>query len=539
MLPVLSPINRVCRSVVLLPIVVVQWWYVDWRVTETLEVFELTAAIVWQYLFLVTELIVIVYSVWQCITLVRYTNRSEHCDNLIAQGSADNKEIDLFIPTHSESKEILRGTIRAAKRDDYRNLTIWICDDSNRAWLREYCRSEGVRYLNRPVTQPVRTKAANLNWAIPHGSGEYILCLDADFQLRPTFATRLTSFYDDPSVGLVQAPQHFRNPDPVQRNLLGTAAWAEEQRFFFDIGIPSRDAWDNALCVGSCWSARRCVIDELGGFPVNSIVEDVYLGYRVKSLGYKTVYLNEKLATGLAAEDTPSYVVQRTRWCLGAMALLSDAHGPFRSKGLSWLDRLFYFEISFYWLTHLHLLMLLIAPILFGFFGYNVFNCTTEELFSILIPKNIILCAVFYWISVGRCMPVITPVQKMVSLFHVLPAIIKGLVIPKSIKFDVTRKDIKHNDRTFHWRLAAPFIVIGIVTTLAILNTLSQNHSEFYWSDYSAYNAFLCAYSMGTVFLCCLVCVDKPSSVNSNGSDIPVTGSWTKTSIVLFRRIFA
>ena len=538
-LPVLSSVNRICRTVVLLPMIAIQLWYVNWRITETVEVFEFSAAIIWQYMFLVTEMIVIVYSIWQCITLIRFTNRSGQCDLLVAKNSTGSRaSADIFIPTYSESKAILEATIKAAKEDQHSNVTIWICDDSDRAWLRELCLAEGVRYLNRPTTQPLRTKAANLNWAIPHGKAEYVLCLDADFQLAPMFTTRLTSFFDDLSVALVQAPQHFRNPDPIQRNLAGGSAWTEEQRFFFDISLPSRDAWGNALCVGSCWAARRSVIDELGGFPVNSIVEDVYLGYRVKSLGYKTLYLNENLATGLAAEDTPSYIVQRSRWCLGAIALLSDPHGPIRGRGLTLIDRLFYFEISYYWLTHLHMLMLLLAPILFGLFGYNVFNCTIEELFTILIPKNILLAAVFYWISDGRCMPIVTPIQKTVAIFQVSSAIFRGVFFPKNMKFEVTRKDISHSDRTFHWRLAAPFIFIGIAISLAIFKTLSQNYSEFYWSDYSAYNALLSAYAMVTVFLCCLVCVDKPINENNEKSEISLTGSWWGTSVVLFRRIF-
>ncbi len=539
-LPLLPSVNRFCRAAVLIPLILIQLWYVEWRITETVDVFEFSAAICWQYLFLITEMMVILYSIWQCITLTRFTNRSSQCDLLIANMPADRVfSADLFIPTYSESMYILKATIEAAKKDVYRDLTIWICDDSDRAWLKDLCEAEGVRYLNRPTTLPLRTKAANLNWAIPHGQAEYILCLDADFQLDPMFTTRLTSFFNDPSVALVQAPQHFRNLDPVQRNLFGGSGWTEEQRFFFDVNLPSRDAWGNALCVGSCWAARRKVIDELGGFPVNSIVEDVYFGYRVKSLGYKTLYLNEKVATGLAAEDTPSYVVQRTRWCLGAMALLRDPHGPIRSRDLPWLDRLFYFDISLYWMTHLHLLMLLLAPILYGIFGFNVFNCTIEELFTILIPKNLLLCAAFYWISDGRCMPLITPIQKTLSVFQVSSAVFRGLFFPNNVKFEVTRKDINHKTRTFHWRLAAPFILIGITISLAILKTLSQNYSEFYWSDYSAYNALLSAYAMIAVFLCCLVCVDKPLNRNSKESEIPLTGSWRKTSVILFKRMFA
>lgn len=539
LLPLLSVNSILSRAVVLAPMVPIQLFYLFWRYSETLEKFELSIHVLWQYTFFVTETIVIVYAIWQCVTLIRFTDRTEQCSLLVKKNRKQAaRAVDLFIPTYSESRAILCETIAASKTDRHNNFTIWICDDGNRDWLRKLCDKENVRYLSRPATDTLRTKAANLHWCIPYGSGEYVVCLDADFKLRPEFITRITSLLEDPQTGLVQAPQHFRNLDPVQRNLLGGSAWTEEQRFFFDIGLPSRDAWGNALCVGSCWACKRQIIDDLGGFPTDSIVEDVYFGYRVKSSGYKTVYLNECLATGLAAEDTPSYVGQRKRWCLGAINLLFDSNGPFRAKGLTLIDRVFYLELPFYWLTHTHLLLLLLAPMIYGYFGYNVFNCTTEELFTILLPKNILICAVFYWVSSGRCMPIVTPVQRMISLFHTLPAICQGLLTPKIVKFNVTRKDIRHSGRTFHWRIAAPFIAVGVFTVLATVKTFLQNYSSFYWSDYVAYNALLSAYSLITVFLCCLVCVDKPLPENEKRSTIALTGSWFRTSVVLSRRIF-
>jgi hypothetical protein len=56
-----------------------------------------------------------------------------------------------------------------------------------------------------------------------------------------------------PEVGLVQTPQHFRNPDPVPHNLLGGSAWTEEQHFFMTVVQSARESHGNAFCVGSGW----------------------------------------------------------------------------------------------------------------------------------------------------------------------------------------------------------------------------------------------------------------------------------------------
>ena len=539
LLPGLKPSSQVFRQFVLLPLIFIQVFYIHWRYNETLEPFLWSPEAIWQYTFFISESLVVMYAIWQCITLIRYTDRTAHCDALLQSSEYfQAKSVDLFVPTLSESRAILSATIAAAKNDRYLNLNIFVCDDGNREWLRDLCTEQGVFYLSRSRDQPLRTKAANLDWCIAHGNAEYIVCIDADFQIDPDLTTRLTSFFADSDIGLVQAPQHFRNLDPVQRNLFGGSAWTEEQRFFFDVSLPSRDAWDNALCVGSCWATRREVINRLGGFPVDSIVEDVYFGYRVKSLGYRTVYLNERLATGLAAEDTPSYISQRSRWCLGAMALLSAPHGPFRARGLKLIDRIFYLEISFYWITHIHMFFLLIAPAMYGFLGYKVFLCTTEELLAILLPKSILLCVVFYWISEGRCMPMITPVQKTLTVFHVIPSILQGVLFPRSAKFKVTRKDIQYNNRTIHWSLAAPFLIVGALTISSMAVVSSQDFNQFDWSDYSAYNTLLSAYSLITVFLCCLVCVDKPSSSEKDEPETPLRGSWWRTVTAIKTRIF-
>ena len=71
-----------------------------------------------------------------------------------------------------------------------------------------------------------------------------------------------------PAVGVVQTPQHFINPDPIQINLGATKFWPDEQRFFFDIVLPSKDAWSAAFCCGTSSIIRMRPLMEIGGFPV-------------------------------------------------------------------------------------------------------------------------------------------------------------------------------------------------------------------------------------------------------------------------------
>jgi len=534
-----DPFDTRRRTAVLFCLLVLLAIYLYWRVSSTLPPWSMSFELMWMYLFLITEIIASIYIAWQCLCLTRHSNRSQECSYVNSMLSTERvRAVDLYIPTVSEPKELLIQTIDAAKRVEYSDLHVWVCDDGNRAWLRDVCDARGVHYLSRSEKDMIRTKAGNLRWSLGHGQAEYIACIDADFKVMPEFISRLVLLLADETVGLVQAPQHFRNRDVVQKNLNCEKAWTEEQRFFFDIVLPARDAWNNALCVGSCWAARRSTIDAFGGFPTDSVVEDVYLGYMVKASGLKTIYLNERLATGLAAESAPSYISQRARWCAGAMSLLSAPHGPLRSKHLSLIDRLFYAEIPFYWLTHLHLLMLLIAPIVFSYFGYQAFHCSSGDLFSIILPKCIVLSAVFYWISEGRCIPIITPLQRTLPIFYVCFSLVKGLIFPSSLEFKVTEKLTSNGQRRIHWAVAAPFIIIGILTTVGICKMFMQNYSRFSWTDYSAYNAMLSGYSLITVLLCCVLCVDQGEEISKQERDVPLKGNIWLTLQTITRRVF-
>ena len=124
---------------------------------------------------------------------------------------------------------------------------------------------------------------------------------------------------EDPAVAVVQSPRFFYNADPIQHNLHAAQSWVDDQRIFFDVFQPAKDAWDCAFCVGTSFIVRRDRLTEIDGFPDEAICEDLNLSYTLLRHGYKTRWLNERLSVGLSAEGLPEYISQRTRWCLGTM----------------------------------------------------------------------------------------------------------------------------------------------------------------------------------------------------------------------------
>src|SRR3546814_5384381 len=89
--------------------------------------------------------------------------------------------------------------------------------------------------------------------------------------------------------------------------------------------------WSSDVCSSDLFSCgtssvvRTGALARIGGFPTDSITEDMLLSIRMKEHGFVTAYLNEKLSLGLAPEGIGAYCTQRIRWCIGAMQIMRRA----------------------------------------------------------------------------------------------------------------------------------------------------------------------------------------------------------------------
>ena len=282
--------------------------------------------------------------------------------------------VDLFICSYNEEEAILERTIIGATGLDYPNYRVWMLDDGRRPWLQTLCAKLNCGYITRPDNS--HAKAGNINHAMRKVANlpnppDYISILDADFVPMPNFLSRAMTLFRDNSIGIVQTPQHFINPDPIQTNLLATQVWPDDQRFFFDVVMPAKDAWSAAFCCGTSSIIRFPPLMAIGGFPTNSVTEDYLLTLRLKEAGYTTAYLNEPLTLGLAPEGIKEYVTQRSRWCLGFMQISRGRSGPFSSASpLTFIDRLSLVEAFLNWAAvYPSRLMGLIVPILYLLFN--------------------------------------------------------------------------------------------------------------------------------------------------------------------------
>ncbi len=391
--------------------------------------------------------------------------------------------VDIFIPTYNEPLDVLEKTIVAAAAVDYLHTTVWVLDDGKRDWLRTFCEDTGVRYLTRADNS--HAKAGNMNHALTHAKGEFIAVFDADFVPSRHFIQRTLGFFSDPAIGIVQTPQHFYNKDPIQTNLGLMHIYPDEQRLFFDQMAASRDAWQAAFCCGSCSIMRRQAVDAIGGIPTQSITEDLLTTLVMLRKGYQTIYLNERLSMGLAAESIEGFFVQRERWCRGAIQSLFLNVGPL-GPGLSLIQRILFFPTS--WLTQYAVRLMLIAiPLAYLLLGWLPFHFTdAADMVFYQLPVFLSFFLAMRWLVGGHFSPLVSGPAGLFASFRLGPTVVASLIQPFGKPFRVTPKgsDAVNGAKVDLFSLGMILLCMGLTVLGLLLNVVPElavvPHDEFF-----------------------------------------------------------
>ena len=137
---------------------------------------------------------------------------------------------------------------------------------------------------------------------------DYVAGLDADMIPEPDWLrVVLPHLLNDPRIALACPPQTFYDI-PVNDPLTQTMA------HFAGITEVVNDALGHADCLGSGYVVRRSAIEQIGGFPVESLSEDVCCSATLLGAGWKTAFVQRPVQYGSVPESFLAHVKQRTRW---------------------------------------------------------------------------------------------------------------------------------------------------------------------------------------------------------------------------------
>jgi cellulose synthase/poly-beta-1,6-N-acetylglucosamine synthase-like glycosyltransferase len=491
--------------------------YVVWRLTATVPPLSLRPDSLCAWTFALLEAASSAGWAICFVTLTRVRDRSAEASANLPWLAALPRlpRVAILITTYNEEENILVRSIIGALAIDYPQLCVCVLDDGRRPWLGSLCAAKGARYLTRPDNS--HAKAGNINHALAllrHDPEppEFIAVFDADFVAHPEFLARTMPLFREPRVGLVQTPQHFFNNDPIQSNLLIGPVWPDEQRFFFDHVQPAKDAWSAPFCCGTSWVMRVAAFEAIGGFPTNSVTEDVLVTLKLDIAGWQTVYLDERLSTGLAAEGMKEYVGQRGRWCLGLMQIMRSPLAPWSRQKMRLAYRLGLIDSFLYWAgSYSFRLACLLAPIVYWFTGIEVIHTTAGEALRYFLPYYAAVMIALGWATGGLVKPLLTDVGHVLTLFEVLRATALGLVRPHGHRFKVTAKGGRRDQLTIQWPMLLRF---GLLASLTVAGVAYASLADFAPSrqgvDSHGLILFWSGYNVVVLLLAMSVCVELP-----------------------------
>ncbi|WP_459314056.1 glycosyltransferase family 2 protein [Arthrobacter sp. MDT2-2] len=379
----------------------------------------------WTLIFLLPLILLVteqVLSLWTS-TFRRRVSMTDHAATVELWNPDRVPSVDVFIPTYGEDLEVLANTAHHVQNLMWPgDLTVHVLDDAGRAEVRDLAARSGFEYLARDGS--AYKKAGNLQHAYEHTSGDHVVIFDADFVPRPDFLVELVPYMDDPTVGIVQSPQHFYTDRSM--SWLERCAGATQELFYRFIQ-PSRDAVGGAICVGTSAVYRREALDAIGGFPLIGHSEDVYTGLHMQEQGYQLKYVPTLVSRGQSPTDVDSFIAQQYRWCEGSMSLVA-ANSFHDTPALTLRQRVSFWSGFLYYMSTAMIALLAPIPLLVMvfLFAQNVTPLNSLPLLGAVALWLIVLPSV----SLGRWRLDVLRVQTIYGFAHLfcIADMFRGLV---------------------------------------------------------------------------------------------------------------
>ena len=300
-------------------------------------------------------------------TILAHDDHPEAADVVVwrnrLRAGADVPSIDVFITAYGEEPALVRRTIIAARDMDLPHRTI-LLDDGDSDDLRTIAEAEGVGYLRR--AGGANAKAGNVNAGLARTNGQFVVIFDADHVPDRSFLISVLPHFQDPDVAFVQSPQSYAN----NVNLVATGS-GEAQRIFYELVCPGKNHFNAAFCVGTNVMFRRAALETVGGIWTGSNSEDIWTSIELHKRGWKSIYVPQVLARGLAPEDVPSYLKQQLRWASGGFEVLLRGRLFRRGTGLTVDQRLQYLFCGTHYLLSVAMLTFMLFPALYLLFALS------------------------------------------------------------------------------------------------------------------------------------------------------------------------
>ncbi|MEZ2337454.1 glycosyltransferase [Mucilaginibacter sp. RCC_168] len=223
--------------------------------------------------------------------------------------------VSIIVPAYNEEVNAV-ATIQSLLKTEYPSFEIIFVDDGSKDKTFEVVNSA---YAGNPLvkilTKPNGGKASALNYGITHAQSDYVVCIDADTQLKTDAIYHLMTYFTDEEIGAVAGTVKVGN----ETNII--TRWQSIE--YITAQNMDRRAFDliNSITVvpGAIGAFRKSAIFKAGGFTYDTLAEDCDLTMRILKQGYIVKNCADAIAYTEAPETVGMLLKQRFRWSFGVI----------------------------------------------------------------------------------------------------------------------------------------------------------------------------------------------------------------------------
>lgn len=234
-------------------------------------------------------------------------------------------KVSVHVPAYNEPPQMMIETLDALAALDYPDFEVIVIDNNTRdpaIWqpVRDHCARLGSRFRFFHEDPLAGFKAGALNFALRQtaADAEIIAVIDSDYLVDPRWLRDLVPQFANERVGIVQAPQDYRD---AHENAFKAMCYAEYRGFFY-IGMITRNERNAIIQHGTMTMVRKSALQQVDGWGEWCITEDAELGLRIFEEGLEASYIPRSYGRGLMPDTFLDFKKQRFRWAFGSVQIL-------------------------------------------------------------------------------------------------------------------------------------------------------------------------------------------------------------------------
>jgi cellulose synthase/poly-beta-1,6-N-acetylglucosamine synthase-like glycosyltransferase/peptidoglycan/xylan/chitin deacetylase (PgdA/CDA1 family) len=223
--------------------------------------------------------------------------------------------VSIIVPAYNEEVNVV-SALQNLLKTDYPNFEIVFVDDGSKDGTYQMVLDNFKDHPRMRIFSKVNGgKASALNFGIDQSKGDFLVCIDADTQLRLDAVSQLMKYFLTDKVGAVAGNVKVGNDFKILTKWQ-SIEYITSQNF-------DRRAFDYFNCItvipGAIGVFRKSAMLEAGKFDVDTLAEDCDLTIRILRNGHEVRYASDSVAMTEAPESLKQFIKQRFRWTFGIM----------------------------------------------------------------------------------------------------------------------------------------------------------------------------------------------------------------------------